>query len=223
LNLVTNQEEGPVERRLRTPNAAAVAGIIFAVLYGTSLVLIRLSVPSDLSDRGIWVQDQAGAISLAMNLLPFAGIAFLWFMGVVRDHMGAHEDQFFATVFLGSGLLFLAMIFAAAAVAIATLASLAAGANALVESSLYLFERHLIYQFGSVFALRMAGVFMISLGTIWLRTRIVERWFVILTYVLALSLLLLVNVTLWTQLAFPGWVLAASVYFLIRRKVGSSH
>jgi len=44
--------------------------------------------------------------------LPFAGIAFLWFIGVLRDRLGELEDRFFATVFLGSGLLFLAMLFA---------------------------------------------------------------------------------------------------------------
>ena len=47
-----------------------------------------------------------------------------------------------------------------------------------------------MYQFASVYALRMAGVFMISVGTIWLRTQLMPRWFVDLTYVLALSLIL---------------------------------
>ena len=42
-----------------------------------------------------------------MNLIPFAGIAFLWFIGVLRDRLGEQEDRFFATVFFGSGLLFL--------------------------------------------------------------------------------------------------------------------
>jgi len=41
----------------------------------------------------------------------------LWFIGVLRDRLGEREDKFFATVFFGSGLLFLAMLFAAAAVA----------------------------------------------------------------------------------------------------------
>ena len=54
---------------------------------------------------------------LALNLLPFAGIAFLWFIGVVRDRIGQGEDRFFATVFLGSGLLFIAMLFVTGAVA----------------------------------------------------------------------------------------------------------
>ena len=42
---------------------------------------------------------------MAVNLVPFAGIAFLWFIGVLRDRLGALEDRFFATVFLGLGML----------------------------------------------------------------------------------------------------------------------
>ena len=52
-----------------------------------------------------------------MYLAPFAGIMFLWFVAVVRDQIGEREDRFFATVFFGSGLLFVALLFAAAAVA----------------------------------------------------------------------------------------------------------
>ena len=49
---------------------------------------------------------------MGLYLVPFAGIAFLWFIGVVRDRIGEREDKFFATVFFGSGLLFVAMLFA---------------------------------------------------------------------------------------------------------------
>ena len=62
------------------------------------------------SRRGavIWLTDSTGrnAVRLALNLVPFAGIACLWFMGLLRNRVGTLEDQFFATVFLGSGLLF---------------------------------------------------------------------------------------------------------------------
>jgi len=91
------------DRRLRTPGAASIAGIIFALLFTTSLVLIRLSIPEDLAARDTWVQNQSGSLGLAMGLVPFAGIASLWFMGVVRDRIGAYEEWFFTTVFLGSG------------------------------------------------------------------------------------------------------------------------
>jgi hypothetical protein len=102
---------------LKTPRAAAIAGIVFSSLLIVSLVLIRISVPANPQDAGTWLSGGWKTVSLALNLLPFAGIAFLWFIGVLRDRIGAYEDRFFATVFLGSGLLFLAMLFASAAVA----------------------------------------------------------------------------------------------------------
>ena len=101
--------------RLTTPRAAAVAGILFSILLIISLVLVRLSVPADPKDAGAWLESSAQPVTLALNLVPFAGIAFLWFIGVIRDRLGEYEDKLFSTVFLGSGLLFLAMLFASAA------------------------------------------------------------------------------------------------------------
>ena len=104
---------------LRTPRAAAVEGIIFSVLLIAALVLLRISVPANPAVPGAWLTDSRhrAQVAIALNLVPFAGIAFLWFIGVLRDRIGDREDRFFATVFLGSGLLFVAMIFAAAAIA----------------------------------------------------------------------------------------------------------
>src|SRR5262245_23324446 len=112
-------------RRLSTPRAAAAAGIIFALLTWTGQLLIRFSIPTDSSDNGAWLASEAGPISFALSLVPFAGIAFLWFIGVVRDHLDELEDRFFATVFLGSGLLYLSMTFVAAGLAGGLLASYA--------------------------------------------------------------------------------------------------
>ncbi len=94
---------------LKTPRAAAFAGIIFSALLFVVLGLMRRSVPFDPLDGGAWLPENAKYVTLAMNLVPFAGIAFLWFVGVLRDKLGPREDQFFATVFLGSGLLLLSM------------------------------------------------------------------------------------------------------------------
>ena len=104
------------QAQLRTPRAAAVAGILFSVLLFVTFGLVRISVPGDPFEPGAWLENGLTYVTLAMNLVPFAGVAFLWFVGVLRDRLGAREDQFFATVFLGSGLLLLAMLFAAAAV-----------------------------------------------------------------------------------------------------------
>src|SRR6516162_11893576 len=111
---------------LRTPRAAAIAGILFALLLGLAFVLIFISQPADPATPGAWLSDPSrrDAVAVALNLVPFAGIAFLWFIGVVRDRIGQQEDRFFATVFLGSGLLFVALLFVASAVTAAFLGDL---------------------------------------------------------------------------------------------------
>jgi hypothetical protein len=111
------QEATLIRARLKTPRAAAIAGILFSVLLITGLLLFRLSVRADPLEAGTWLKTSSNRVALALNLVPFAGIAFLWFIGVLRDRLGELEDRFFATVLLGSGLLFLAMLFASASVA----------------------------------------------------------------------------------------------------------
>jgi len=201
--------------QLKTPRAAAIAGILFAVLYGASLVLVRISIPADQAADSAWLETNARTVALALNLVPYAGIAFLWFIGVIRDRLGDLEDRFFSTVFLGSGLLFLALTFTGAALAGGLLSSYAVQSSALVESGMFTYSRAVMYQIINVYAIRMAGVFMISLGTIWIRTGLMQRGWAFLTYALALVLLLSIGYTLWVTLIFPAWVLAVSVYFLI--------
>jgi hypothetical protein len=203
-----------VTAQLKAPRAGAVAGILFSILLVISLVLIRLSVPDSPEDPGTWLSHSAKSIRLALGLLPFAGIAFLWFMGVLRDRMGAHEDHFLATVFLGSGLLFLAITFTSSAVTGGLLMAYEAMPGKLMDSSTYTFARILAYQLANAYALRMAGVFMISTCTIAIRIGIFPRWMALLGYVLALFLVLSIGRFGWAPLVFPFWALVVSVYVL---------
>ncbi|ABG91906.1 MULTISPECIES: hypothetical protein [Rhodococcus] len=207
-------------RRLRTPRSAAVAGIVFAVLFAASLVLLRTALPADPFDETPWVGSGETRIKTALLLAPFAGIAFLWFIGVIRDRLGDLEDRFFATVFLGSGLLFLAMGFVSMGVAGGVLA-IARHSGSSANDIVY-FGREIMLQINHVYALRMAAVFMISLGTIWLRTGLMPRWLVMTTYLLALALLAIVDFSLWSTLAFPAWVLLISVYILVTGRRASA-
>jgi len=160
------------------------------------------------------------SVVLALNLVPFAGIAFLWFIGVVRDRLGVYEDRFFATVFLGSGILFLAMFFTAAAVAGATIIVFNAAPNPIAESGTYAFGRAVTARIMNVYALKMAAVFMFSTATIAIRTRILPLWITILGYALAVSLLLTSHFVDWLGLAFPLWVLILSTHLLIENLRG---
>jgi hypothetical protein len=204
--------QGPLRASspLRTPRAAAVAGIIFSVLLITALVLLRVSVPAHPGVPGAWLTDsrRRTAVTIALNLVPFAGIAFLWFIGVLRDRIGEREDRFFATVFLGSGLLFVAMLFVAAAQAgglIAASASVPPGAHTL------LLGRDVTDLLLNVYSMRMAAVFTLTTVTIARRTGIVSRWVTIAGLASALVLLVGVGFSAWAELVFPAWVLALSL------------
>jgi hypothetical protein len=209
------ESETAIRAALKAPRAGAIAGIVFSILLIISLVLIRVSVPADPAEAGRWLSASGKSVTFALNLLPFAGVAFLWFIGVLRDRMGAQEDRFFATVFLGSGLLFLAMTFASSAVAGGLMMCYGAIPQQLMDSGIYTFARTMSYQFANVYAIRMAGVFMISTCTIAIRIGMFPRWMAFLGYALALVLLLSVGNLYWAPLVFPLWALVISVYVLL--------
>jgi len=198
---------------LTTPRAAALAGVLFAVLFTTSIVLIRTSLPEGAQPGSQWLEAGNDKIRLASELMPFAGICFLWFIGVVRANLGRYEDKFFSTVSLGSGLLFLAMMFASAAVG-AGLASASHYSGGSAAGTV--FGQMLLLKLSKTYALKMAAVFMMSLATIWLRTGLMPRWLTIATYVMALTLILAGETSMWLSLAFPFWVLIVSLLFLVR-------
>src|SRR6516165_1509248 len=127
-----------IREQMRTPRAAAIAGIIFSLLMIAGQLLIRTSISTISLGPAKNVVSHSNTISLALALMPFAGIAFLWFIAVVRDRLGKFEDRFFATVFLGSGLLYIAMMFAAAAVAGGLMRVLVSGAENLMQSGSYI-------------------------------------------------------------------------------------
>jgi len=202
-------------KRLTTPRAAAIAGIVFSALFSASIILLRSALPAGTVASTAWAHE-SGKINIALRLIPFAGIAFLWFIGVIRDRLGGYEDRFFSTVFFGSGLLFLAMVFVSSGVAAATLASGELTKSA--GSQVIYFGRVIMLQVSNVYAIRMAGVFMISLGTIWWRTGLMPRWLAVISFLVALTLLVVINLSLWLALLFPAWTFLVSVLVLVRNR-----
>ena len=188
--------------------------MIFAVLMIVGLGLVRYSIPADLKTPGTWLSESShrNAVLLALKLVPFAGIAFLWFIGVLRNRLAELEDQFFASVFLASGLLFVASLFAAAAVTEALVES--AGVTNLASDTYY-FGRRMSDALLNLFAMKMAGVFMFSTCTIGLRTAILPRWVAHTGYACALLLLLVIANWRWITLVFPIWMLLVSSQILL--------
>jgi hypothetical protein len=205
---------GSTRAKLRTPAAAAVAGLVFSLLLVVILLLLRLSVPSDPQESGAWLASQTRQVEIAMNLVPFAGIAFLWFIGVLRDRLGEREDRFFSTVFFGSGLLFLAMLFMLAALSGGILTASALRPHAMIDSELFHFARATTYNLANIYMIKMAAVFMAATSTLAFFTGILPRWIAIAGFALAVVLLLVGQNIAWSFLVFPVWVTAISISIL---------
>ena len=209
---------GRARDELRAPRAAGVAGILFAALLITSLFLVRESTTE--------APNESTLVLVGLYGIPFAGIAFLWFIGVVRDRIGVREDRLFATVFLGSGLLFVAMIFAAAATSTAWALRTGASASAPpLSDDVAQYAAALTHAFLYVYAIRTAGVFVIATSTITLATSSVPRWIGILGYIVAVVLLLSRSYFEYLSVLFPLWVGLLSLFVLVRPLSGeqSSH
>ncbi len=207
-------------RQLRAPWAASLAGLLFAGCFTAALWLVRTQAlvtadDDELVDIFAAGQDLAGVIG-GLYVAPFAGILFLWFVAVVRDQIGDREDQFFATVFLGSGLIFVGTFFAAVAVASAPLVGaryLGQGAPTAVEVAS---ARALSYTLLFAFATRAAAVFLLATSTIVIRSGTFPRWIAWTGYALGLALLVAVAFWDWLILVLPAWVALVSLFILGR-------
>jgi len=200
---------------LRTPRSAGLAGVLFAVLFGVIVFLIHKSVPANPHDAGTWLTDPSNRrrVDVALALVPFCGIFFLWFMGAVRARIGEAEDRFFATIFLGSGLLFVALMFVTTAF-MAALLTLAGEHQGHPPINVWELGRSATFTLVTTYAMRMAAVFMIATSTIALRLKIHAKVIAWIGYAAAVLLLIASATVPWIELVFPLWVLLVSVALL---------
>jgi hypothetical protein len=213
-NAAATDSTGSAPPFWRSRRGAAIAGIAFAILLTTAMVLMRLAASEDGFEAFRSDSQRRTLITWSLGLVPFAGIAFLWFIGVVRERLAETEDRLISTVFLGSGLLFLAMLFMSA-VTSASMLEMVASPNA--DADLWAFGRTSTETLISVYAMRMAAVFILSVSTVGLRTSTLPRWVFYVGYLVALVLLVASGERQWTPLLVPAWVLLLSVVLLFTR------
>ncbi|MFI1280750.1 hypothetical protein ACH4U5_08275 [Streptomyces sp. NPDC020858] len=190
--------------RLRTPRAAGTAGIVFAVLLAAAIVLMRIAIPSGDVAGAVIDPSARWAVRLALEIVPFAGIFFLWFMGALRAHAGEAEDRFVSTVFLGSGFVFVATTFVAAA----------AAGTVLHEGTQTGFGRDYAYTVMSTYAMRMAAVFVFATSSIGHRLGIFPRPLALLGYLTGLVLIVIGSGVPWSELILPVWALIVGIHIL---------
>jgi hypothetical protein len=215
-----DHDASPALQRLerRAPRSAGVAGIAFSVLFVASVLVLSPRPPDGVDDAGLvaWFESSAQIPTTiaALYLAPFAGIAFLWFIGVVRDRIGTHEDRLFATVFLGSGLLFVGMYWSGAAHLASLVASNRFDAAPPLSAATLESARSAAFSFLFVLAARAAAVFTLVTSTIIWRSGTFPRWLALAGYGIAAVMLVSLSSLQWIVLLFPVWVFVVSVYVL---------
>lgn len=200
-------------RELRTPRAAGIMGVLFAGFFAAAVTLERIAAPGNpTSERHEFSGADPALVLVASHLIAFAGIFFLWFIGVVRARLGSREDQFFSSVLFGSGVVFVASLYAAVAVGAAGVAEMHRGTPEPSASVRLAFDTS--YALWYVFAAKGAGAFMAVFTTMLRGLAQSPRWMTAFGYVGALMLLLMIPHVEWLLLVFPLWVLVVSIQIL---------
>lgn len=202
---------------------AAIAGIVFVVLYTVSYYLLTRTPLGSAPDAEIieyYAESQNRTIILAgMITVPFAGIGFLYFMEALRATARASGLRFsrvLASANLATGIIFVALLFVASAGLVAMPAAIRfAGmeTDPVIARMLPLFSTTVLL----MFAMRMAAMFVFTASSIGRATGLLPSWFAWLGYVVGVLLLLTASFADWFALVFPAWVLALCVMLLWRR------
>ena len=213
--------------------AAALAGLACAVIWSVSVLLLERQPGLGASAAEVtqWygVTENRVSILLGLNLMPFGSIALLWFVAVIRRRLGAREDQFFSTVFVGSGnILAVLLVVSAAAASVPTLVA-HYGGQGVPDREILEVSRGLWYGLFLVSSARFAAVFMIVTSTLGLRFKAFPRWLVLGGYACAALLFLTDAFSGSLAILFPLWLATVSITMMVsgngltrRRKPGGT-
>jgi hypothetical protein len=208
-----------VQAGSRSIEAAALVGIGHAVLAGAAGWLFRRAPTPHSSGAAAWYVDASNqrSIILAVNLMTIGGIAFIWFVAVLRRRVGDRENRFFGTVFYGSGLLVVASwLVGAMLFSVPALSAYLYGV-APHDADIASFRAAAVVT-TSMIATRLEAVFIISTTTVLRLSGSFPRWVIILGYTVGAVLLLVPLPNELLTLVFPAWVVVRCLGMLVKRQ-----
>lgn len=209
----------------RTASITALAAIVHAVLFLISVALM-MTVPGQQATDAQIIDfyrspDTRRVTLVGLYLMPFAGIAFLWFIVSmrfwIRSVVRSGRDELLSEVQLVSGVVFLALFMTSAAAMSAT-----AAAVEFAESPIDPIEARILPGYGAtlliVLAMRIGAIFIFSSTTIARGSPLIPRWFVVVGYLVGLFLLLSLSLSPVLVIVFPIWVLVFGLLMLQRAR-----
>ncbi|MGH2583545.1 MAG: hypothetical protein ACRDJE_01380 [Dehalococcoidia bacterium] len=208
----------------RAAQVTAGAGIGFALLFLIAYWLLS-HVPgpnASLEEIERFYSDPGDRrrILAGLYLMPFAGIAFLWFSVTLRmwiSGYGRRVDILFSNIQLVSGIVFIALFFVSAASA-----SVLAASVEFADVPIDPLTARQFPQFGTtlffVFGVRMAAMYVLATTNIGRIGDLLPRWFTYCGFAVGIFLLLSVTFSRALVLVFPAWMLVLCVILLTRAR-----
>lgn len=202
----------------------AIVGAAHAVLFLVSTWLLQDRPGPTASTAEIQdyysSDDSRRVLLVGLYLMPFAGIAFIWFVVALRmwiEGSSARISILLSNIQLVTGIVYVALFFASAAST-----SVLAASVEFSDGEIDPVAAHQFPEFGRtlliVFALRMAAMFVFTTSTIGRASHILPAWFAWGGYAVGLFLLLSASLEPWLALVFPIWLLALSAIMLHRAR-----
>ncbi len=199
-------------------------GAAHAILFILALILLTDAPGPTATDAELieyYGSEGSRRVSLAgLYVMPFAGIAFIWFIVALRLWISGsdrREDALLSSVQLVSGILYTGLFLVSAA-ASAAIAAATEFTDADIDPT---FARH-FNQYGDtilfVFAMRMAAIFVFTTSTMARHAKILPTWFLVVGYAVGLFLLLSACFYRWLTLVFPVWLLCLTVLLMWRAR-----
>lgn len=211
--------------RLRSIEAAAIAGVVCAVTWSIGLRGLLAAPSVEAPDEEIiryYADTRPGFYTLVLlQFIVIGTIAFLWFVGVVRARLGEGEPKLFGTVFQGGAILMAGVVLVGTA-ALAAPAVLVEVGGRLPDPGAASLTRALAVTLLSVFAPRVATLVVLSTAALGRATGALPRWLVWLSYAVGVFEFVNITVAPTTVYVFPAWIALVSTVLLIRRSSGSS-
>lgn len=211
----------------RSLEAAAVAGMVYAVLAIGGLLLLSQFPSLDQSNEEItrWFDDSANQSSLilGLNLMVMSSVAFLWFVAVIRRRVGDREDRFFGTVFFGAGIAYVAIWLVGGAALAGPAVTMSVSDSGSVSASSASLAAGIGMGLLLVVALRIQAVFILTTSTVILRSGILPRWLAIVGYVVAVAMFFFPLIADPVGVIFPIWVAVVSIVIFVHRPANMSN
>lgn len=200
----------------------ALAGIAAAVAFFFGILLEKWpgggdssdTVAHDLSTHGHRIQQ-----FIAGYLLVAAGLLFLWFVAGLRQWVAAVDAPSGTLTWVTSvgGGIATALLIASGAISVFMAATVGFGED--VPKAAVLGSMGWIAAALAIFSMLAVAVVIVAVSSSATRNAVFPRWFAWLGYLCALALAL--SLLFITMLAFPIWLIVASLLLLRRREAGT--